>query len=82
MKKVLMVLLTLVALLLAGCQSNEGQGKEISGEVKVAGSSTVYPITAAMAEEFNKLYPEVVVSVQSTGTGGDSGTSSFRAWLT
>ncbi|KUJ93162.1 PstS family phosphate ABC transporter substrate-binding protein [Archaeoglobus fulgidus] len=70
MKKVLMVLLTLVALLLAGCQSNEGQGKEISGEVKVAGSSTVYPITAAMAEEFNKLYPEVVVSVQSTGTGG------------
>ncbi|ADC65126.1 phosphate binding protein [Ferroglobus placidus DSM 10642] len=70
MKKLLLGLsLVLIASLLAGC-SQEGKKGEISGEVKVAGSSTVYPITIAMAEEFNKLYPNVVVSVQSTGTGG------------
>lgn len=59
------------ALLISGCsQSGETGEASISGEVKVSGSSTVYPITMAIAEEFSKLYPDVAVSVQSTGTGG------------
>jgi phosphate transport system substrate-binding protein len=36
----------------------------------VDGSSTVYPITEAMAEEFQKAYPEVKVTVGISGTGG------------
>ncbi len=67
MKKLLLVFI-LTGVLLVGCAQEKEEG--ISGEVKVAGSSTVYPITMAMAEEFNKLYPNIVVSVQSTGTGG------------
>ncbi len=68
MKKALVIALLFSAILL-GC-AQEKTEKGISGEVKVAGSSTVYPITTAMAEEFSKVYPDVVVSVQSTGTGG------------
>lgn len=42
----------------------------LSGSIEVAGSSTVYPITSAVAEEFNRLYPEVEIPIRSTGTGG------------
>jgi phosphate transport system substrate-binding protein len=38
--------------------------------IAVDGSSTVYPITEAMAEEFQKAYPEVKVTVGISGTGG------------
>ena len=38
--------------------------------VRVDGSSTVYPITEAVAEEFRKERPEVRVTVGFSGTGG------------
>jgi phosphate transport system substrate-binding protein len=38
--------------------------------VKVDGSSTVFPITEAVAEEFQKLHPGVKVTVGVSGTGG------------
>ena len=42
----------------------------MSGEIEIDGSSTVYPISEAVAEEFNKLYPNVRVNVGISGTGG------------
>lgn len=42
----------------------------VSGEVKIDGSSTVYPITEAVAEEFIVTNPEVRVPVGVSGTGG------------
>lgn len=42
----------------------------VSGMVKVDGSSTVFPITEAVAEEFQKAYPGVKVTVGISGTGG------------
>ncbi len=48
----------------------ENNTEQLSGSVKVAGSSTVYPITVAVAEEFNKIHPSVEIPVQSTGSGG------------
>jgi len=42
----------------------------VSGDVLADGSSTVYPITVAVAEEFAKQYPDVRVSVGLSGTGG------------
>jgi phosphate transport system substrate-binding protein len=41
-----------------------------SGLVKVDGSSTVFPLTEAVAEEFNKKFPNVRVMVGVSGTGG------------
>ena len=42
----------------------------MSGTIEIDGSSTVYPISEAVAEEFNKLYPNVRVNVGVSGTGG------------
>lgn len=42
----------------------------LSGDILVDGSSTVYPITEAMAEEFGKEQPDVRVTVGISGTGG------------
>jgi phosphate transport system substrate-binding protein len=42
----------------------------LSGSITVDGSSTVYPITEAVAEEFGKLNPGVKVTVGVSGTGG------------
>jgi len=44
--------------------------KKLSGNIKIDGSSTVYPITEAVAEEFKKAAPGVNVTVGISGTGG------------
>lgn len=43
---------------------------KLSGEIRVDGSSTVFPITEAVAEEFLASYPDVRVPVGVSGTGG------------
>ena len=53
----------------AGQQSTPTATTPISGNVAVAGSSTVFPISEAIAEEFSRKYPGVRVNVASTGTG-------------
>lgn len=55
------------ALLLAATTSHAAT---VSGQVKIDGSSTVFPITEAVAEEFGKKHPEVRVTVGESGTGG------------
>ena len=42
----------------------------LNGYVKVDGSSTVYPVTEAIAEEFRSVQPNVKVSIGISGTGG------------
>jgi phosphate transport system substrate-binding protein len=46
------------------------RGGGLSGSIAVDGSSTVFPITQAVAEEFNFEQPGVRVSVGVSGTGG------------
>lgn len=43
---------------------------ELSGTIEIDGSSTVFPITQAVAEEFRKIHPAVRVNVGVSGTGG------------
>lgn len=43
---------------------------KLSGEVKVDGSSTVFPISQAVAEEFSKVAKGVRANVALAGTGG------------
>ncbi|HEY4712460.1 MAG TPA: PstS family phosphate ABC transporter substrate-binding protein [Dehalococcoidia bacterium] len=42
----------------------------LSGTMEIDGSSTVFPITEAVAEEFRKIYPQVRINVGISGTGG------------
>ncbi len=43
---------------------------QLSGTITIDGSSTVFPISEAVAEEFQKKYPGVRVTVGISGTGG------------
>lgn len=60
--------------LLASCgsptENTENKSAEIKGSISIDGSSTVYPITEAVAEEFRNEAPEVKVTVGLSGTGG------------
>lgn len=53
-----------------GCGSKNGSGDGLDGEVRIDGSSTVYPISEAVAEEFLMDEPRVKVTVGVSGTGG------------
>ena len=49
--------------------SQGGSGTEVSGEVNVTGSSTVEPISTAVAELFQEDNGDVTVNVDGPGTG-------------
>ncbi|PSQ50780.1 phosphate ABC transporter substrate-binding protein [Halobacteriales archaeon SW_6_65_15] len=51
-------------------QTSEGGDETLSGQVVITGSSTVFPVSDAMAERFMENNPEVNVTVDSTGSGG------------
>ncbi|HET9398549.1 MAG TPA: phosphate ABC transporter substrate-binding protein, partial [Sphingomicrobium sp.] len=65
MKKVLGAL-PLVALV-AACGGGGSEGSGSGGQIKIVGSSTVYPFTTAVAEEFQRANPGSSVIVESTG---------------
>lgn len=53
-----------------GSGSAGGQQQELSGQVKVDGSSTVAPLSTAAAELYAEEQPKVRVTVGTSGTGG------------
>ncbi|PKG25741.1 PstS family phosphate ABC transporter substrate-binding protein [Niallia nealsonii] len=57
--------------------NSDSAEKQLEGQIKVDGSSTVYPIMEAVVEEYQAEQPKVKVSVASSGTGG--GFKSFIA---
>ncbi|MYB41497.1 MAG: PstS family phosphate ABC transporter substrate-binding protein [Chloroflexi bacterium] len=72
-----LAMLALAATMLIGaCGGDDGggettgSGEKLSGSVAVDGSSTVFPVTEAVAEEFRSVGPDVRVTVGVSGTGG------------
>ena len=60
------------ALALVGCQGQDGAGGDSSArsQIRIVGSSTVYPFTTAVAERFVQANPSFKAPiVESTGTG-------------
>jgi phosphate transport system substrate-binding protein len=51
-------------------ESSTSGGRELSGAIRIDGSSTVYPFAQAAAEQFMAENPKVNVSVGQSGTGG------------
>jgi phosphate transport system substrate-binding protein len=60
----------LSAIFLASCGSNASSVNDLTGTVTIDGSSTVYPIIEAVAEEFSHVFPNVNLTVNFSGTGG------------
>ncbi|ULE31267.1 PstS family phosphate ABC transporter substrate-binding protein [Mycobacterium sp. IDR2000157661] len=66
-------LLTITSLALAACGGGdqpEAGGDGLSGDIIIDGSSTVAPLTEAIAAMFQQEHPDVRVSVGTSGTGG------------
>lgn len=64
-----LIILAVIAIIIASC----GQPKktnEKEGNISIDGSSTVYPISEAVAEEYLAINPKVRVTVGESGTGG------------
>ena len=55
-----------------GEESSEGgsDGESQSGSIEIDGSSTVGPLTDAIAEEYASVQPDVIVNLGISGTGG------------
>jgi phosphate transport system substrate-binding protein len=75
MKKIAIILTATIAIIACGKKNDKQEVKELaktelSGTIKVDGSSTVFPITEAVAEEFRSVEPKVKVTVGVSGTGG------------
>ncbi|MGC6177426.1 PstS family phosphate ABC transporter substrate-binding protein [Lacrimispora sp. 38-1] len=75
-KSILLALLLTSTFVFTGCgqqqsaQQESGTAGKLSGEIRIDGSSTVFPITEAVVEEFNKSEPDVKIPVGISGTGG------------
>ncbi len=50
--------------------SGSGDGGDVSGPINIDGSSTVGPFAQAAAEGFQAQYPDVKITVGTSGTGG------------
>ena len=61
------VLVILLAVIASACAPG---GTGLTGDVAIDGSSTVFPITEAVAEEFRLVEPRVRATIGVSGTGG------------
>jgi phosphate transport system substrate-binding protein len=68
----LAVAAALLAFIAVGCggDDNGGGDEGLSGNITIDGSSTVAPLSSAVAEQFSDENPDVNVTVGSSGTGG------------
>lgn len=71
------ITLLAVVLIIGACGNNKNEKEEstnqeaqLEGTIKVDGSSTVFPVTEAVAEEFRMEQPNVKVTIGVSGTGG------------
>jgi phosphate transport system substrate-binding protein len=65
--------ITSVVILLTSCGNSDKKNEAettLQGNISIDGSSTVYPLTEAVAEEFKKQHKDVKVTVGLSGTGG------------
>lgn len=69
----LIVVGLILGLVLVGCSSTDTpvvEENKLEGTISIDGSSTVFPITELVAEEFNAVNPDVKLTVGFSGTGG------------
>ena len=68
--KLIVAAAAVLAIVATACAGGETSGQGLEGSIAADGSSTVFPITQAIAEEFNVEEPGVQISVGTSGTGG------------
>ncbi len=69
MRDITSLFIVILGLLAAGCGGGQ-QGQDSTSRIRVDGSSTVFPITQAVVEEYMQSQQGVRVSASISGTGG------------
>jgi phosphate transport system substrate-binding protein len=73
MRKANLLFVVVIAMLFAACgtkSNTKNDSGKLTGGISIDGSSTVYPITEAVAEEFRTVQPDVNITIGVSGTGG------------
>ncbi|UMB59806.1 PstS family phosphate ABC transporter substrate-binding protein [Lutibacter sp. A80] len=73
MKKIVFILCLVIVAISCGEKKDKKaiSNKDVlEGTIKIDGSSTVFPVTEAVAEEFRAVQPKVKVTIGVSGTGG------------
>jgi len=73
MKKIITIIA--IAFIFGACgekkeNKTSENSNELTGTIKIDGSSTVFPVSEAVAEEFRTAQPKVKVTIGVSGTGG------------
>jgi phosphate transport system substrate-binding protein len=69
--KTMIAIIVVVIVIISGYWLwSSSQQTQLRGTIEIDGSSTVFPITQAVAEEFQNVHPDVRVNVGISGTGG------------
>lgn len=73
MKKIVFIISLAIVAISCGEKKEKKATSEtavLDGTIKIDGSSTVFPVTEAVAEEFRAVQPKVKVTIGVSGTGG------------
>jgi phosphate transport system substrate-binding protein len=63
------LLIALVSfLMLAGCSTFNGDHTQLSGKIRISGSTALLPLAQQAAKDFSKLHPQVTLAVQGGGS--------------
>ena len=68
-----LVIIGMLVVVMVACGSDDQSSEQsatLSGEIVIDGSSTVYPLSVAAAEDFRIEHPDVQIPVGVSGTGG------------
>jgi phosphate transport system substrate-binding protein len=66
---IVVALLVGVGMVAAGCPPAQNGEDPLAGTLDVGGSTTVFVVTAPLAERFMERYPDIVVEMHSIGSG-------------
>ncbi len=55
---------------LAGCTGGGDSSESLSGEIRISGSSTVFPVAQEVGRRFQEEYPDVNINLSKDGSSG------------
>lgn len=73
MSNFIKIIVLIAVAIMVSCNTKshkESANQTLSGSIKIDGSSTVFPVTEAVAEEYRSEAPKVQITIGVSGTGG------------
>ncbi len=68
-RRIFIVILVVLLWSAIGFSSFQVEKKKLDGRISISGAWALYPMAVKWAEEFQKIYPKVIIDVQAGGAG-------------